>query len=1092
MARGINGCMPPASEPPPGETDFSARERPSVSEPLVGADDDFGLGGTASAAAPIGPGNRLGGVTIVRLLAVGGMGRVYEARQASPVRTVAVKVLRDGVMSPSVVRRFQHEGHFLARLKHPGIAHIHAAGIETTPAGDIPYFIMEFVAGATTISDFTRERGLTIRDRVALFARVAAAVAHAHREGVVHRDLKPGNILVDSGGEPKVIDFGVARAIDSADERLTNAAELGQLLGTVRYMAPEQLGISGSEADARSDVYALGLVLHELLFDELPYELGGTTVIEAASILAGRIGGDARLIAGRLRGSGLATDEASSLAVVLATCLEPRPADRYQSGQELAADLDRWLAGQAIHARPPTFMDSMARLARRHRAATGAVLAGFAALLFSLAAMSWAWQTAETQRQLAADDRADAEAARRAAEYQRTEAEARATEARRQLYFSTVLLAAEARDRENLAEARRLMAEARDLAPVVAGCPIELDYLAASLDDSLATLIAEAGTVTAVDVTRDGSTVAAATDQGRVVRWSPGQVPVTIASLEDRVWAVALSPDDTQIAIGTSDGHVLVYNLTRGRETANFKAHDETIYGLDFSPDGHLLATASRDQSVRVWETGSWTLHQTLEGHTGTVLSATFAADSIRLLTTSSDGTARIWQVDDGREVLRVGDGASRLFRGAWATDGSLFATAGEDGTARVWDAATGASRATLSHPHRVNAVAFNSVGSQLVTASGDALVRSWDIATGTEAARRRGHSNGIWSLATGPMPPPLSDQASHGGIPVVTGSADGTVRTWDLGVAGEPVVPLGGHGVAVTWSPVGNTLAVSSSLGDVRLLDSATLRERMRFTGLVDRVNGLAFSPDGMCLAATDDSGTLHRWRLPAGTPLAPLPIHIRRAFDVCFSPDGRVIATAGEDRTARILDPETGEDRVPPLKHSARVFSATFHPDGRWLATACEDRQVRIWDATTGHLLATWPGHTLAVNWVCFAPDGSRLASASSDGTVRLWNFDPSHAGGVPDAPRESRVLTGPAGHVWKVAFSPDGTRIAATSADGLVQLWHTETGRPVSVLRGHRDTTWGLAFIADGHALATTSWDSTLRLWGVPMAALDAQRE
>jgi WD40 repeat protein len=564
---------------------------------------------------------------------------------------------------------------------------------------------------------------------------------------------------------------------------------------------------------------------------------------------------------------------------------------------------------------------------------------------------------------------------------------------------------------------------------------------------------------------------------------------------------VAFSPGSSILAIGTSDGSVVVHDAASGREIARANAHDGTIYSVAYSPDGRILATASRDRSVRLWDTTSWEVRTHITGHDGTVLSASFAPDGEQLLTTSSDGTARIWNVDDGEAILRVGDGSTRLFRGAWSPDGKRFATAGEDGKARVHEVATGRLRATLVHPQRVNSIEFAEDGARLVTASGDAVLRSWSIANGTVTARRRGHANGIWSLAVAPVRAPEDAGSSVLRTAVFTGSADGTVRRWDLGSEGEPIVSLSVRGVAVAASPDSHTLVVGSADGVVRVLDPATLRERRRLDGLVDRVNGLAFSPDGNVLAATDDSGTLSRWRLPDAIPLKPIPVHTRRAYDVSFSPDGAILATSGEDRTARLLDPETGSDRVPLLKHPARVFCTMFHPRVAQVATACEDRNVRLWNTATGTLVATWTGHSRAVNGVCFSPDGKLLASASSDGTVRVWELPHEGAAIASERPSDditlpavpsSRVLTGPSGQVWKVAFSPDGSRIAATSADGLVQLWDTDTGRPVSVLRGHRDETWGLAFLLDGRPLATTSWDGTLRLWGVPMAALAVARQ
>jgi WD40 repeat protein len=1013
------------------------------------------------------------------------MGQVYEARQHAPARPVAVKVLRHALASPALVRRFHHEVDVLARLSHPGIAQVHAAGIHPTHSGELPYFVMEYVTDAATITDFSTTRTLSTTERVALVAKVAAAVAHAHREGVVHRDLKPGNILVDSTGEPKVIDFGVARAIDAADDRITTTAEIGQLLGTVRYMAPEQLGLEHGEADARSDVYALGLVLHELVFDHLPYEIGNRSVLEAVSILSKRTSGGAGLLARRLRGRGVRRDDAAALAAIMATCLEPRQADRYQSGRELAADLERWLDGEPVQARPPALFESVMRLARRHRAAAAVTVAGIMAIVVMLGVVSWAWQDADHQRRLAVEARADAEKARAAAEQSRAETEARAAEVRRQLYYSTVQLAAEARDRDNLGEACRLLAEARDLTRYVAGTPVELGLLAASLDDALASYDLAAGTVTAVDVSPDGSRVAVATDDGHAACWTPGQPPMRLSSQDARIWAIGFSPDGSAIATGASDGKVRVYDASNGEAITTIEAHDGPLYGLDFSPDGTLMVTAGRDRVIRLWNTKSWDLEGTLQGHEGTVLSAVFAPDGTRLLTTASDGTARLWQVAERREALKVTVKTGRLFRGAFDGEGERFATAGEDGNARVWDATTGSSLGNYEHPQRVNAVAFASDGDHLVTASGDSILRVWDLATGTLAARRRGHAGGIWSLASPSERPADVSSSPTLGSKVVTGSADGTVRVWDLGPGGEPKITLGSRGISVSSSAAAKMLAVGTATGDVRLVEPGTFRERTRLTGLTDRVNSLDFSPDGSMLAAADDAGTIHRWRLPGCEPFAlPLVLHVRRAFDVSFAPDGRTLTTAGEDRTARIVDALTGEDRVPPLRHPARVFRATFHPHGRWLATACEDRQVRLWDVVTGRESAAWPGHARPVNWVAFSPDGKRLASASSDGSVRVWDVTTTE-------PPPPLVLTGPTGQVWKVAFSPDGSRIAATGADGLVQLWDAATGRPVTVLRGHTDATWGLSFLNDGRALATTSWDGTLRLWGVPMAPLAAAR-
>lgn len=281
-------------------------------------------------------GRDLGDVTLVRAIAEGGMGRVYEGMQRQPQRRVAVKVLRPGLASRDLVRRFLKESLILGRLSHPGISQIFTAGTCDVAGAQVPYFVMEFVSDAVPITRYVAQTKPSLEVVLRLYAGVCRAVAHGHAQGIVHRDLKPGNLLVDGAGNVKVIDFGVARGLDPAGP-LTQTTEAGRLIGTMQYMSPEQLGNDPQAVDCRSDVYALGMILHELLEGKPPYDLSQATVVEAARI----IDEGAPLPAERPGLPGRATR-------VVARCLARRPADRLADAAAVAAAIDDALAGRAL------------------------------------------------------------------------------------------------------------------------------------------------------------------------------------------------------------------------------------------------------------------------------------------------------------------------------------------------------------------------------------------------------------------------------------------------------------------------------------------------------------------------------------------------------------------------------------------------------------------------------------------------------------------------------------------------------------------------------------------------------------------------
>ncbi len=322
------------------------------------------------------PGDRLGDCTITRLIAEGGMGRVYEARQHAPKRDVAVKLIRSERLSAGGIRRFTYEAELLGQLQHPAIASIYAAGVEKHNSGVVPFFVMELVSGGQPITDFASKQRLSKVALTRLFLTVCEGVSYAHRRGVIHRDLKPRNIIVGDDGQPKVIDFGVARITGSEIAILANGTATGAFVGTLQAMSPEQVTGDSDLVGTPSDVYALGLVLYELLAGKPPYRVPRDSVVEAARII--QTHNPPSLLSLR---RGVDRD----LSLIVATCLRKQAADRYQTAGEIADDLRRYLQGQPLRARELTTLELVRYWGRRHRVA--AVAAFFVGMCCVVAAI---------------------------------------------------------------------------------------------------------------------------------------------------------------------------------------------------------------------------------------------------------------------------------------------------------------------------------------------------------------------------------------------------------------------------------------------------------------------------------------------------------------------------------------------------------------------------------------------------------------------------------------------------------------------------------------------------------------------------------
>jgi tetratricopeptide (TPR) repeat protein/predicted Ser/Thr protein kinase len=396
-----------------GEDFAKAHPESLVPQAASASEHESSAGIGTDRARPSALPNYIGQYRILDVLGEGGMGIVYRAEQGSPRRTVALKVIRAGAESRDMLKRFEHEGQVLGWLQHPGIAQIFEAGTADTQQGLQPFFAMEFIHGSPLTRYATAEK-LALAQRLELIAKVCDAVHHAHQKGVIHRDLKPGNILIDDSGQPKVLDFGVARVTDADIRTTTLQTDVGQLVGTLAYMSPEQVAGDSRQLDTRSDVYALGVILYELLAGRVPFDASQQTIPQVVRMIT--------------------EDEPTSLSsinrifrgdvdTIVAKALEKDKERRYQSVAGLAADIRRYLSDEPISARPASAVYQLRKFARRNRALVGGVLATLVVLLIGVAGTSYGLMQATARRRDAEAERNRALAAEGVAEQRREEAE---------------------------------------------------------------------------------------------------------------------------------------------------------------------------------------------------------------------------------------------------------------------------------------------------------------------------------------------------------------------------------------------------------------------------------------------------------------------------------------------------------------------------------------------------------------------------------------------------------------------------------------------------------------------------------------------
>jgi eukaryotic-like serine/threonine-protein kinase len=988
--------------------------------------------GTASAHQPAMP--KLPGFEILSELGRGGMGVVYRARQIALNRQVAVKTLLAGAHADAHERaRFQIEAEAAAGLHHPNIVQIFEVGEHEGK----PFFSMELIEDGT-LKDRLLGRPQPPRESAALAQTLACAVQYAHECSIVHRDLKPANILlqVDSGetltfGTPKIADFGLAKIL-SGEMRHTRTS---MLLGTPEYMAPEQTAASAEPVGPACDIYALGVLLYEMLTGRPPF----TSALAVETLQLVRAGEPLSI-------ARLQPRVPRDLQIIAHKCLQKDPSRRYASARALAEDLQRFLDHRPIAARPPSIFYQWRQLTLRHKGLVSATLAVLAALTAgAVASVLFALGEAK-QRRVADENARHADEAWRLAERQTYQARIAGAqmavslgdyeEAVRQLRNAPELLRGwewrhlDARCREQMPLRtpldERYGEDPLGFFPVVPEVFVHKRGGPRSLVDGRTGHLLRQWSAEGYPVSLRGETLVGLSSPGKALTCTDAEGRVVFIGpiLDAPAQRLIFSKDGVHLAVLVAAGPKRIRLELYEAMTARLlwqSSGAEFTGGPIFSPDGACVAAGDADGTIRIWQTASGVLSE-LKGHAAAVMCLAFSPDGRQLASASNDEPTRQWDLRSGRPLLV----RNASYAVAFSPDGRWLATANHDRTVTLWSVENKEPAVILrpngagiwhlgfspdgltlgmidaerkvflvpapeksevgvlrGHSSYVYSVAYSPDGTWIASAGWDQVVRLWDTRTGEQIASLPAALDAyIGAMVVAPD-----------GRYVAAWAGTKQIWLWDIATGVQrPIMTVPGldsefglsHTLAI--SPDGRWLAVGER-SEVRRFDRELDQEGPPFAVNVGRVRHVAFSPDGNSLAAAGEQGLC---LMEADTG------HVRwetqpTCRSLAFSADGRRLVAAGADDLLRIWSTADGKLERTLSGHTGEIFTAVFHPNGNRLASGGRDQAVHIWDTDTGDLMARLPGHTSYIFSLAFSPDGQSLVSGSGDHTLRLWNTQP-----------------------------------------------------------------------------------------------------
>lgn len=942
---------------------------------------------------------KVGRYEIKEQLGHGGMSTIYRAHDPRFNRDVAVKILpRELTLDPQFRTRFDREAQTIAALEHPAIVPVHDYGEEDGQ----PYLVMRLMQGGS-LAERLKDGPLPINEVSKILDRIGSALDRAHEAGIIHRDLKPGNILFDQYGDAYLADFGIARMANSS-ATLTGSG----LIGTPAYMSPEQ--IEGKVVDGRTDIYALGIIVFEMLTGERPYQADTPAMLLVK-----------QMTEPMPRVLDVKPDLPPGCEDVITRATAKQVAARYEKASQLAETLSSALRPQAqppaIAAPPPpaqpvptpTAVPPDSDLTQTKPAETETVVA-------KRPLPRWLWGV-----------------------------------------VALIILGLLA-----VAVVPRILDALRNNGSE----PGQTAVPGAITPENVQELVPQnqfgRGTIETAVLSPDSQLLAVGGSAGIWIYDAHTlELHQQLPGHAELVSSIAWSPDSQQLASGSWDQTVRIWQVASGEQLGEIP-HPDQVIALDWSPNGNMLASATWGSQILLWEPGTTNSLGELAGHRDSITHLAFSPDGALLASASTD-SARLWHVERQQEAALLTDIPSERGNLRWSANGAqLLLTNLQESTVQVWNA-DGRERFVLDGmEYGVYDAVWSPDNALLITTSGDGAVQVWGGLVGRRlrllptfnfsSVPVRLHwladsnellmvlDNGVLAVVDAEGRQVSARTAEHtavsgavafspDGTRLAIGHSDGSVRIHQAGRETPVVLPGHAYGVtAVSWSPDGSALVSTSGDGLVRLWDVAQQAEQLQWPHPDGEVSALAWSPTEPIVAIADFAGHLWLWDVEANEIWADKQIHEDAVSQLAWSPDGSELASSGWDGVARIWQRQSGDELLTLAGHTDAVRGVAWSPDGSRLATVSHDFTVRVWDRVSGELIWQEAHQELATS-VAWSDDGRLLATGGWDMTLRIWNADT----GDPLAQLHDHV-----GPIIALDWAPDGTALVSGSEDGTAIMW------------------------------------------------------